>query len=426
MTSDITADYAVEDRVPARVEHPHSEEELSRVLKDAHRADEASIIWGGGSRMHVGNRPARYDLAVDITGLDQIVAYEPADLTVVTQAGVTIADLQSRLAESGQRLPFDPPAPVQATVGGSLASNAVGPSCSGFGAIRDHTLGLRVVEADGTITKSGGAVVKNVQGFDLVRLHVGALGTLGAISQAAFKVAPLPRETRTVLAWFDTLDGARRAAMEVFNGPFLPEAFVVLSGPRLLGALSEFPTFDGDASPRWYALAARSSGGHATVSRQIDDLTSVMGAQMANGFDVLDSEAGRALWRVACPPDATVSTRVALKPTAAFRYVSQLQQGLNDQPGDLDITLHAGVGTVLAHWRPEDPADHTVVDWARLTCAKARENGGLAVLERLPLDIKRDMDVWDDLGGALAVMRRMKDAFDPKGLLNPGRFAGRI
>ncbi len=169
--------YEVDGLSPSRIERPASTDELSRLIADANTAGEAVIPWGGGTRMDLGNTPTGYDVAVDVTGISGIVEYEPADLTVVVNGGTTVAALQSALGEHGQRLNFDPPEPAAATIGGSLASNTVAAMRSSVGGVRDVAIGLQVVEADGAVTKSGGRVVKNVQGFDLVRLHIGALGT---------------------------------------------------------------------------------------------------------------------------------------------------------------------------------------------------------------------------------------------------------
>ena len=212
--------FEVDGLSPDRVERPASVDELSRIIADANAAGAAVIPWGGGTRMSLGNSPERYDVAVDLTGISGIVEYEPADLTIVVSGGTTVAELQTLLGESGQRLDFDPPEPAAATIGGSLASNAVGPLRSSVGGVRDLAIGLQVVEADGAVTKSGGRVVKNVQGFDLVRLHIGALGTLGIITEVAFKVAPFPADTQTVAGWFDGLDAARDS-VEVFGAGHL-------------------------------------------------------------------------------------------------------------------------------------------------------------------------------------------------------------
>lgn len=430
MNEPSTVSYAVDGIAPSRVERPSSVEELSKVVRDLHGAGEAAIAWGGGTRIHVGNRPERYDVAVDVTGLDRIVEYEPADLTVVVQAGIRLAGLQAELAKSGQRLAFDPPSPLRATIGGSLASNAVGPLRTGFGGVRDLTIGMKVVEADGAVTKSGGRVVKNVQGFDLVRLHIGAFGTLGIIAEAAFKLTPAPAQAMTVAAWFDSLDSAREAATQIFNGAVAPEALTLLAGSRASGFADEASANAGLEAAARYLLLARLAGGPAAARRQVDDVTATVGAAMANGFEVLEDADEDAVWEL-CEAGETdlpvVSARATLKPLAAFEFVSRLEDATGLGPLTLDATLHVGTGTVIVNWSSgEDTSPADVRAAIEASFQQARDCGGLAIIERCPLDAKSDIDVWGELGPTLEIMRRMKHQFDPDRTLSPGRFAGGI
>ena len=425
MPSEIGPTYAVDGMTPARVERPSTVEELSNVLRDASEAGESVIPWGAGTRMHIGNLPERYDVAIDVRGLDRVVEHEPGDLTVVAEAGVTIADLQAHLAPSGQRLAYDPASPERATIGGSLASNAVGPLRTGFGGIRDLTIGMKVVEADGAVTKSGGRVVKNVQGFDLVRLHIGAFGTLGVIAEAAFKLTPLPAHVQTVAAWFDSLDWAREASMQLYNGRFMPEALTLSTGTAARGFAREAGA--GDEPPELYLLLARLAGGPAAVRRQVDDVTSTVGASMANGFEVLvDDEADRAWGLVDDSLAPAVSARSTLKTTAAFDFVSRLERGEPEVGLSLETTIHAGTGTVLASWSAGEPTIEQVMQAVELSVSSARACGGRATIERCPVEAKQQIDVWNEDSPALEIMRRLKEQFDPGRTLSPGRFVGRI
>ena len=162
--------YSVDGLTPSEVQTPGSVEELSQVLERADGERLAVIPRSGGTRLHVGNLPARYDIALDLTAMPREIEHEPGDLTAIVDAAVTVADLQSQVAQAGQRLPFEAPRAAEATIGGSVASNAAGHMRTSFGGIRDWVIGMQVVMADGTVTKSGGRVVKNVQGYDLYRL----------------------------------------------------------------------------------------------------------------------------------------------------------------------------------------------------------------------------------------------------------------
>ena len=176
---------------------PSSSAELADVLACANEHDAAIIPWGAGSSMLLGNVPERYDIALSTARLDRVIEYEPADLTVTVEAGLTLAKLQELLKEHGQFLPID--GPSQATIGGLLAVGHGGPSQQAYGRPRDWLLGCRIALVDGTVVHTGGRVVKNVAGYDLSRMMVGSLGTLGVIVEVTLKVAPLPAREETLL-----------------------------------------------------------------------------------------------------------------------------------------------------------------------------------------------------------------------------------
>ncbi|MDP6822486.1 MAG: FAD-binding oxidoreductase [Dehalococcoidia bacterium] len=419
----MTDSYELDGITPSRVEHPATVDDLSVTLGTVHSDGQAAVLWGGGTRMHVGNKIARYDVAVDMTGLDRIVDYRPPDLVVVAEAGMTLAALQAELRVNNQRLPFDVQSPDSATIGGSLASNNVGPLRSSYGGVRDFVIGMSIVQADGTMTKSGGSVVKNVAGYDMARLHIGALGTLGAIATVAFKIGPVPQTMRTVAAWFDSAESAAVAGMRITNGAFMPEAVTLVAGQRAVAHATELAAGNsGAASDNAVMLLIALAAGSATVERQVNDTTATLGAAMADGFVVLDGDAGYPVWSLAGeqpPPAPTLSIRSTVKPAEAFDLVNALAAGAGSD--DIHIVAQIGFGTVEAHWRNQVSPD--LVRSARDAVSGA---GGIPMIERCPPELKSELDVFGDLGAPLEVMRRLKQQFDPKGTLSPGRFAGRI
>ena len=428
----MTDSYELDGVRPSRVERPGSVDDLAATLKKVHEDAQAAVIWGGGTRMHVGNSVARYDVAVDVTGLDRVVDYRPSDLVVVVEAGMTVAALQEELGKNNQRLAFDPPAPEKATIGGSLASNAVGPLRNSYGGVRDLVIGMSVVLADGTLTKSGGSVVKNVAGYDMARLHIGAFGTLGAIATVAFKIGPLPPARRTVAAWFDSVESAAVAGMRIINGAFMPEAITVIAGPRAAAHASDIAirtTGDAPENSRGNApgtavlpLVALAAS-PATVERQVNDTTSTMGGAMADGFAVLDGDQQEAAWALAGEPDPSpaLTVRSTLKPASAFDLVDTLAGAVG--PNDIHIVGHVGFGTVEAHWTTDAASVPGLIESARTAVTDA---GGAFSIERCPVGLKPGLDVFGKIGAPLEIMRRMKQQFDPDGTLSPGRFAGRI
>ena len=425
-TATSTQAYAVDGLAPHVVLRPASVEELSSVLKMLHAGGQAAIPWGGGTRMSVGNMPERYHAALDLTGLAGNVTHEPGDLTVVADAGVRVADMSARLAKSNQRLPFDVPQAEKATVGGSVASNAAGFMRSSAGGIRDWIIGMKVVLADGTVTKSGGRVVKNVQGYDMHRLHTGAFGTLGVIAEVAFKLTPVPAKTRTIAAGFDELGHAAQAATALFNGAFTPESMSLFYGEGAAKAAgTRIPK--GVAGPCRILLLTRVSGGDAAVGRQADETVKAARSAGAIAAEMFEGAEADSLWRTtdASPAGVTVSARSTLRPGNALKALQDLDIALSSWPTlVLTARVDCGFGTLITNWWGRSNEDAREAVGASVQAAQ--RNGGATVIEVSPSGIKRGMDVFGDVGPSLSVMRRMKEQYDPARILNPGRFAGGI
>ncbi len=190
--------YAVDGMTPSVVVKPTSQAEVAAAMGAANAAGAAVVPFGGGTQQGLGMPPERYDVALDLRQIESVVEYEAADLTITVEAGMRLSALQRLLAEKGQWLPLDPPVSDEATIGGVLATNASGPARFSRGTGRDLVIGMTVATAQGEIVKSGGRVVKNVAGYDLAKLHIGALGTTGVILQVSLKVSPLPVRTSMV------------------------------------------------------------------------------------------------------------------------------------------------------------------------------------------------------------------------------------
>src|ERR1700687_821088 len=206
---------AVAGAKPTIVIEPGSEQELAKALKGANAAGLAVIPRGGGTKLEWGNQPARADVILSTARLNRVIEHDWADLTVSVEAGCTIGKLQETLAKHGQRLALDVLWPGQATVGGVLSTNDSGALRLRFGSLRDLIIGATLALPDGPLASSGGKVVKNVAGYDLSKLATGALGTLGVITRAVFRVHPLPKETCTLTCACDDLAEAQRLVLAV-------------------------------------------------------------------------------------------------------------------------------------------------------------------------------------------------------------------
>jgi len=218
---------------PRSVERPRSEEELARLLAEAARDGQAVIPVGGGRLLGMGDPPERFDLALETAGLAEITEQSTADMTVSVQAGVTLERLNAELGKGGQFLPLDPFAAPGHTIGGLLATGCSGPLRMRYGTARDFLIGLRVALPDGKLASSGGRVVKNVSGYDLNKLHLGALGSCGVVVAASFKVFPRPLHEVTVES-----DGGWQEAARALALKLPPVALELASSGRLVARLA--------------------------------------------------------------------------------------------------------------------------------------------------------------------------------------------
>ncbi|MDI6858774.1 MAG: FAD-binding oxidoreductase [Dehalococcoidia bacterium] len=419
--------YAVDGVTPQLAVLARDDHGVASVLAEATRLDAAVIPWGGGTSMALGNVPRRYDIALDVTRLNAIVDHAPEDLTVVVQAGMRLGDLQDHLAKSGQYLPFDPPQPETATIGGILASNAGGPSRHAYGWPRDWTLGLRVALADGSVTKTGGRVVKNVAGYDMTKLYLGSFGTLGVIVEAAFKVTVLPESRATLAAFFRGHGAACKAALALYQRNLAIEALEV-AGP---GPVDLFEG-TGVRQKGWAVLAA-AAGVPAAVERSLREATQLASDNGAASTERLEGEGEECLWRnvrafIAPPANGDgLLTRAALLPSQTDAFLDEVEALAARHRVKGQSVAHAGVGGVYILWQAgkRSLSERGARLLAELRSA-AWEWDAPLVIERCPVALKGEVDVWGEPRGDFPLMRNVKGQLDPKGVLSPGRFLGRM
>ena len=417
--------YVLDGRAPEAVVLPGSKEEVAAVLLAAGAADLPVTPWGGGTKMGIGAPPQRLGLVLGLKRLNRLLEHEPGDLTATAQAGMTLGALQRELGTRGQWLSLDPAHADEATLGGIVSSNAAGPRRHLYGACRDLVIGLTVVTAAGTLVKGGGKVVKNVAGYDLPKLFVGAFGTLGVIVEATVKLRPRPDVDRMVVARFASLKEAGSAARAVMGSDLLPSALDLVDG-ETLRALEL-------GGPDGAALLIGVDGIAEQVHWQCSEVERMLRLQGLVDARVLDADARDAAWRArgglgrgAFPETAAVMRWVVLP--AQVADVMEQGMGVALRAGlPVALAAHAGVGVVEAVLAGGEGADATkvsdvLIEWRTLV----RAAGGQALVESAPLAIKERVPVWDDMGPALRIMQRIKAQLDPSGLLNPGRFAGGI
>lgn len=410
------ASYEVDGLTPQLVVAPESPAVLQEILALANEAGLATVPWGGGTQMGLGNLPRAFDLAIDLRTLNAIVQYEPDDLTIAVQAGCTMGELGAKLGAHGQMLPVDCPTADRTTIGGLVAAGLSGPRRYGYGALRDLLIGITVALPSGQLSRGGGMVVKNVSGYDMMRLHYGALGSLGVIVQLNFKVIPKPRAERTVVAAYRRLADAAEAALQVRFSQLVPTAIVLLDA-RVARAV-------GIEASGWVA-ALRCEGPPAAVQRQADRIVEAV-RPAAERQEVLMERETERLWaevagtigaaRLGC----AIRVRIGQTPSELPRVAEEIERACAGLQLDTLRTLDLGSGlcyVTLAGERDED---------LRLAWQRLAGLGLHATLLSAPPGVKVDTDVFGRQPAGLAVMRALKETFDPKSILNPGRFVGRL
>ena len=378
--------HAIDGMSPRSIVRATNEAEIVDAIRGANEGGAAIVISGGATRLGVGDPPARYDVALDLSLVRGIVEYEPGDLVATVRAGTTLAELAAALTPRGQRWPVEPGLPGRATVGGTLASAAGGPSRLRYFHPRDWVIGARVVLGDGTPVRSGGRVVKNVTGYDLTRLWSGTFGTLVAIVELTLKLTAIPERTVSLVADVE-VPSAFEIANELHASGLPMDALAILTG-EAVGAIGA----RGDA-----VLLVRLTGPAAAVRRL--------------GREVRE--------RVRCRDVANdIWDRVAALPLEG-RWTARVAWPAATPPA----IQFAGYDAVIY---PASSTAYLLRSIDRATFGKVRASleaaGGVAVLERASAEYKRDAGgAWGAPRVPLGIARALKERFDPRGVLAPGR-----
>lgn len=385
---------------------PADVDQLEACLRLAaeHAAHVLPVGWG--ARLGWGHRPRSCDLIVTTRRWDRIVAHEAADMTLVVEAGATLASVDRHLAACGQRLAGDPPRPERTSIGGWMATDAFGPLRRGDGKVRDQVIGVQAYLVDGTAVRGGGRVVKNVAGYDLMKLLIGSFGSLAVITEACCKVRPRPERRR--LGWLPAADlGAALEAAERLRPlplePVLWRAVDVRAGAAL-GVDSA-------------ALVVAFAGGAGEVEAQRRTLESAVPRvgwwQEGEGESVLD--ALRALQEPAADSVEPLVARISVTPKKLGLVLA------THDPAAVVADFDSGAAFVRRDLHGESTT--TALAWAEALRLRAVQAGGHVIFEAMPERLRERLDPWGEVRG-WALMQGIKQALDPQRRLSPGRCIG--
>lgn len=389
---DGTTTDTIDAHVPGCVARPTSTEQVAAAMREASACDAVTVVRGNGTKQDVGAVAPAADLVLDLSAMDRLLEHQPGDLIVRAEAGMPLAAVQEQVQRSGQRLGLDEPIPG-GTVGGALATNTSGARRLHLGTARDLLIGVTVVLADGTVARSGGKVVKNVAGYDLGKLLVGSHGTLAVITEATFRLHPVPETGCWVTATAGIAD--------------LEPLLARLCATQLAPSALEIDWEPGGSATVAMLLEGTADGvpGRVEAAR----------AEFATPTDVIPELDWP--WHLPGPEGRTV-----LKITCRLGAVAEIA----DAATELGLHVRGSAGTgVLYAAAPGDVAATALTGMLQLLRPLAARSGGAVVVLTAPLALRYDVDVWGPVNG-LQVMRRLKEQFDPGRLLAPGSFVGGI
>jgi glycolate oxidase FAD binding subunit len=402
----LLAEHDVDGFTPKLICTPATAEQLAAAVRIFSEAQATIAPWGGGTAIGLGNPPRSLDAVIRTSRLNQVIEHDPANLTATVQSGMTLNALQNVIAAEQQFVPFDPPLPERSTIGGIVAANLNGPRRGSFGSVRDLVIGMKVVLASGEFIKAGGKVVKNVAGYDMCKLFTGSLGTLGIIAEVTLRVAPIPPNSATVIA-AGTLAKAAQCADQLARTKLLPTASHLLNTSE---------------STLWQ-LAVSFAGFTGTVARQLNDLTE-MAQRLGLTLEVMDGEKQRQHWQKIA--DLPVSQdrlvyRLTVPRGAVMPTISTIAGWIKGEPART-ICSDMAMGTIWIVL----PANDSALELFPRLITLTQQQRGHAVIFTAPAKLKQAIDVWGPATPAHALMRKIKQEFDPTDLLNPGRFVGNL
>ena len=388
---------------PARIVAPGTAQEIAQVLQYCSSAGLAVIPRGGGTKLGLGNRPQKADLILSTERLNRVIEHAWGDMTVIVEAGCTIENVQRAVGEHGQRLAADPLWPDKCTVGGLLATAESGTLRIRYGAMRDLVLGVEVALPDGSLIKAGGKVVKNVAGYDLTKLMIGSLGTLGVITRAVFRLHPLPVAAASYSASLSSAGEAVKLLLAILD------SHLVYTGLQVRADRADHISVD-----------VRVEGIPESLQDQYAKL-----AQIADGVTFAESvgDPWKARQELFAGGGASLICKCSVLPSqigslcdAVFRHAKS---------AEVAATIVAQA-TGVAEVRMDAARPPSLVEVLQQLRADVDSLDGTLVVQQCPASVKEALDVWGSLKDDFALMEQIKIKFDPARTLNPGRFVGAI
>ena len=387
---------------PKLVARPASTDEVAACMTVCSELEAAVVPAGQMTWLDFGNPLRRADVLLSLERMNRIIEYSPLDLTATVEAGVTLTAFNAVTSAERQWLPLDPPGFKYASLGAIAACNSSGPLRLGLGTPRDYVIGLRLVHADGSESRAGGKVVKNVAGYDMNKLYVGSLGTLAIITELTFKLRPLPDQSSTIIITSNVRGALFQLAARVLASELQPASIVLTR--RL---------FDSSAPLLEDSLLIRFNDNKAAVDHQVEWILQTIDKN--HKATMLTEDQSDKIWAAVSDFDPLpIRVRLSLPLSAvAVTFETALQ-------GHIDCVATADIGTGIIRIAFASD-DNSAADQIKRLREQARRVNGTLLIEKASVDVRRAADAWGDVGRAAGLMQSLKSRFDPRSLLNPGK-----
>lgn len=389
---------------PALLARPECAEEVAACMSVCSGSGVAVVPAGRMTWLECGNPVRRADLILSLERMVRIIDYSPPDLIATVEPGLALREFNRLTIGERQWLPLDPPGFRSSSLGAISSCNSSGTLRLGFGSPRDYVIGLRLVHADGTESKSGGKVAKNVAGYDMNKLYVGSYGTLAIITELTLKLRPLPDLSSTIMISSKYRGPLFQLAKRVLSSELQP-ASVVLTRRLFKSDSSSWPDD---------ALLIRFIDSEAAVDHQIEWVSTAIDENYR--ATVLSENEAEAVWTEVADFDQHV---VRVRFSVPLSDVPEIFE--KAFLAHLDCVAAADIGTGIIRLG-FDSDEGSIVAQIKLLRGSAAAHKGSLVIEKAPAEMRRAADAWGDLGATAGLMRSIKASFDPQSLLNPGKF----
>lgn len=403
--------------------YPKTEQEISALLNYANTNNHSVFIMGGGTKRGYGGLLEKADILLSLAQYTGIVEHSPGDMTLTVKSGTSFQELQNYLAPFRQKIPLDPFIPEHATIGGIISANDSGPKRLGYGSARDNVIGLTMVYPDGTLIRSGGKVVKNVAGYDMNKLYIGAMGTLGVVSQVTVKLRPIANYERIIFVSFfeRNVEEIRAFAAKVLDSMIEPISLELLT-PSLAGKLT---------NTNQYTLLISFEDVKNSVHYQEDVIRNMVPDKTTLGS--LSQNDAKSFWEKFYNQlpngltNVTTTTEAVLKiGVVNLDAIKILQEAeLTGDSCHVSIEAHGGLGTGLCHIIIRG-ANKDVISAIQHMRNFAAQSGGYVIVKHLPFSLRKEINVWGDKTASQYLFEGIKQKIDSNRILNPNRFVGGI